>query len=238
MDNRLNYLEIFKYEQEIEVLVNHNIKKYKYVGEEGKEYEVIQSVFFEINKLPELTNKQILWYSIIINLVTSFYNQRVRGHLPDSLIVENPYGFKTGTKVKKSLMGDFAIPPYIELLEFYVKQIARMGILASAKKEIKPAYFNYKLDRINSLLTNLLKDMDSRAKGETGEEVFILTIKNAADNVLLQLKNLPENKEKSFIESINSEIYKRLIIKRIENIDRKRLNAYYNMEAFWNGFLH
>jgi hypothetical protein len=60
------YREIIKYEGKIVELFNHNVHKYKYVGEEGKEYEVIQSVFNEINHLPGLSNKHIRSYAIII----------------------------------------------------------------------------------------------------------------------------------------------------------------------------
>jgi len=132
-------MEIFKYEREIELLVKHNIQKYKYIGEEGREYEVIQSVFYEINQLGELSNRQIRWYAVIINLVKSFYNQRWRCDLPDSLIVETPDGFKAGTKIReRETAGEIYIPPYIGNLESYIAEIARMGVLVSAKKNSQP----------------------------------------------------------------------------------------------------
>ena len=81
-DNHLpDYREIMKYEGKIVLLFNHNVHKYKYVGEEGKEYEVIQSIFNEINHLPGLSNKHIRWYAIIINLRTSFQNRRTAAKL-------------------------------------------------------------------------------------------------------------------------------------------------------------
>jgi len=67
--------------------------------------------------------------------------------------------------------------------------------------------------------------------------VFALTIKNAADNVISQCKTFPEIKEKSLLGSIHSEIYKRLILRRIGSIAKKKIAAYHNMEAFWNGFI-
>ena len=54
-----DYREIIKYEEKIKELLNHNFHKYRYIGEEGQEYEVIQSVFNEINHLPGLSNKHI-----------------------------------------------------------------------------------------------------------------------------------------------------------------------------------
>jgi len=60
-------LEIFKYEWIINEWVNHNTRKYKYVGEKGKEYEVIQSIFYEINQLPravQSTNPMVFDYYI------------------------------------------------------------------------------------------------------------------------------------------------------------------------------
>jgi len=41
---------------------------------------------------------------------------------------------------------------------------------------------------------------------------------------------------KSFA-GVNWEEYQRLIIKRIQRIDEKRLANYNNLEAFWNGFI-
>jgi hypothetical protein len=199
-----------KYEGKIVQLFNHNVHKYKYVGEEGKEYEVIQSVFNEINHLPGLSNKHIRWYAIIINLRMSFQNRRMAAML--------------------------MVPPYMGLIELYVNEIARLGMLVCTKEEITPGYLDYKLERIHSLLAELLKEMEFQRRGETREEVFILTIKNAADNAIKLGKPLLNHREKSFA-GVNWEVYQRLIGKRIQRIDEKRLANYNNMEAFWNGFI-
>jgi hypothetical protein len=235
MSNYSNHPEISKYEWIINEWVNHNIQKYKYVGEKGKEYEVIQSVFYEINQLPELSNQQIRWYSIIIYLIRSFYNQRYRGSFPDFSLPEPVYGFKVLTNVEKDRPMEWVVPapPYIERIELYLTEIARMGVLISSKKEINTHYIDYKLDRIGSILIELLDEMNSQMRGEHQEEVFVITIKNAADNVIKFLKN----RDNHFTKSVTSKMYGELIIKRIENIDKNRLTDYYNMEAFWNGFI-
>jgi hypothetical protein len=235
MSNLSNKMRIFNYERAIEELVNHHIQKYRYVGEKGKEYEVIQSIFYEINQLPELSNQQIRWYSIIIYLVQSFYDHRNRSSFPGFSLPEPVNGFKVLTNVEKEKPLEFVVssPPYIERIELYITEIARIGVLVSSKKEINAHYVDYKLDRIGSLLTVLLKEMDSQMRGEHQEEVFVITIKNAADNVIKHIKK----RKKRFTKSIHSKIYGDLIIKRIENIDKNRLADYYNMEAFWNGFI-
>ncbi len=235
MNNYPNHLEIFKYEWTINELVNHNIQKYKYVGEKGKEYEVIQSVFYEINQLPELSNQQIRWYSIIIYLIRSFYDQRNRENFPGFSLPEPVAGFKVLTDIEKGKSLELVVPapPYIERIELYLTEIARMGVLLSSKKEINPNYVNYKLDRIGSILIELLDEMNSQMRGELQEEVFVITIKNAADNVIKHIKK----RKNRFTKSIHSKIYGELIIKRIETIDKNRLADYYNMEAFWNGFI-
>lgn len=215
MNVRSDYLEISGYECTIGELIHHNIQKYKYVGEKGKEYEVIQSIFYEINQLHELSNKQIRWYAIIVCLVRHFSYQRSKDVEVD--------GF----------------PPFIGLIELYITAVARWGALVSTKKEITATYFNYKMDKLSSLLSELLNDMEPYAAEERSgawEEVFILTIKNAADNVFKLGQHLfkDKNGKNLFTETVCSERYKRLINKRIEKIDKKRL---YNMEAFWNGFI-
>jgi hypothetical protein len=98
------------------------------------------------------------------------------------------------------------------------------------------------MDKISSLLSELLRDMESyttEEHSEAWEEVFILTIKNAADNIIKLGQYLfnDKNRKNVFTETVCSEIYKRLITKRIEKIDKKRLTGFYNMEAFWNGFI-
>ena len=218
MNDQSDYLEISEYECTIGELLRHNIQKYKYVGEKGKEYEVIQSVFYEINQLHELSNRQIRWYAIIINLVRHFSYQRSNDVEVD------------------------VFPPFIGLIELYIMEVVRWGALVSTKKEITATYFNYKMDKINSLLLELLRDMESCAAQERSgpwEEVFILTIKNAADNVIKLGQYLfkDKNSKNVFTGTVCSERYKRLINKRIERIDKKRLAGFYNMEAFWNGFI-
>jgi hypothetical protein len=259
MNNRNNHLpgyrEIMKYEGKIVELFNHNVHKYKYVGEEGKEYEVIQSVFNEINHLPGLSNKHIRWYAIIINLRMSFENRRMtaksRQGFPGFPLPEFPGdfqhslldptdadGFKIMTQVEKGKAKDplLPVPPYLGLIDLYVNEIARLGMLVCSKVEISPGYLDYKLKRIHSLLAELLMEMESQSKEETREEVFILTIKNAADNAIKLGKTLLNHREKSFAGS-NWEVYQRIIGKRIQHIDEKRLARYNNMEAFWNGFI-
>jgi hypothetical protein len=230
-----NHPEFFKYEWIINEWVNHNIRKYKYVGEKGKEYEVIQSIFYEINQLPELSNRQIRWYSIIIYLIRSFYDQRNRGSFPDFSLPDPVDGFKVLTNVEKGRPLEWVVPapPYIERIELYLTGIARMGVLISSKKEINPHYIDYKLDRIGSLLVELLEEMNSQMRSEYRDEVFVLTVKNASDNVIKHVKK----RKNRFTKSINSKIYRELILKRIETIDKNRLADYFNMEAFWSGFI-
>lgn len=231
-------MEIFENEQKIDRLLDHNIKKYKYVGEEGCEYSVIQSIFSEINKLHELSNKHIRWYSVIIYLVMSFRSQRMRGHLPDPMIIETPYGFKAGAKVKDRETGLYlAVPPYIAFLEAYITQVAGLGVLISAQKDIAPAYLDHKKSKLDSLLTKLTEAAASRPKIEIEEEVFILAIKRAADNMLVQAKYFPETAKKGFLKTLDSENYKKHIINRIESINPARLKTYDNIDAFWDGFI-
>lgn len=261
MNNHNNHLpdyrEIMKYEGKIVQLFNHNVHKYKYVGEEGKEYEVIQSVFNEINRLPGLSNKHIRWYAIIINLRMSFQNRRMtaksREGFPGFPLPEFPGDFRhsllnpTGadgskimTQVEKGKAKDphpmLIVSAYMGLIDSYVNEIARLGMLVCTKEEINPGYLEYKLERIDSLLAGLLEKMDSQKQEETQEEVFILTIKNAADNAIKLGKPLL-NLRKRILAEMNTGVYQRLIGKRIQRIDEKRLANYNNMEAFWNGFI-
>lgn len=79
--------------------------------------------------------------------------------------------------------------------------------------------------------------MDARGKDTPRDDVFILTVKNAAENVIYQCNHCPEIKKKNLTVFTHSEIYKRLIIGRIRCVPQKKIAALYNMEAFWNGFI-
>ena len=285
-----DYQEFIKYEGKIEMLLKHNAYKYRYVGEEGKEYEVIQSVFNEINLLPGLSNKHIRWYAIIINLRMNFENWRMAAKsgegfpgfpLPEfpgdfrhsSLDPTGADGFKIMTQVGKGKAKDLhpmlMVPAYMGSIDSFVNEIARLGMLVCTKEEINPGYLEYKLERIESLLAGLLEEMDSEKQEEARggwhpqpiiaagirkcrkknlgmktrfcnrviqEEVFILTIKNAADNAI-KLGKLLMAHRKRILSVLNSGEYRQLIIKRIQRIDETRLAKYNNMEAFWNGFI-
>jgi len=252
-----DYREFMKYEGKILELFKHNVHKYRYIGEEGKEYEVIQSVFDEINHLPELSNKHIRWYAIIINLRMSFQTSRMAAkggeYIPGFPLSKTPGvprhsllgsfgadGPKIITQVEKGKAKTphpmLTVPPYLDSIDLYVNEIARLGMLVCTKEEINPGYLEYKLEKIDSLLAGLLEEMDSQKKEETREEVFILTIKNAADNAIKLGKTLPE-KQRAILAAVNTRGYKQLIIKRMQRIDEKRLAHYHNMDAFWNGFI-
>jgi hypothetical protein len=245
MNDHSDYLEIYQYELKIEELVNHHIQKYKYVGEDGWEYRVIQTVFHELNQLPELSNRHIRWYAIIIGLIGNFFNQRMRMRdgLPGfpSLHLEFASGFKMRGQVQKSrpeeLFLSIFVPPYISIIEAYIKEIARIGVLISTKEKISPGYLNYKFEGIESRLKELLSNLKTQEVVETKEEVFILAIKNATDNAVKLRRFFPGDISESFTMAVNSEAYERFIIKGKNGIDRERLVSYYNMDDFWNGFI-
>lgn len=241
--NAPNYLEIMRYEKKIVNLLNHNVHKYRYIGEEGKEYEVIQSIFNEISHAGQLSNKHIRWYAVIINLWMNFQRRRMNTEKIDAFPdfsstdsnAENIARFST--QMEKGKAEKLPVPSYIGHIELYINEISRLGMLVCTKEELNPGYPGYKLERIHTFLTDLLTDMDTQKREEIWEEVFILTIKNAADNVITLGKSLRDNRNSFFTETINSEDYQRLINRRIRRIDEKRLALYKNMEAFWNGFI-
>jgi hypothetical protein len=240
MSDQSDYLVIYKYEMKIEELVNHHIQKYKYVGEDGDEYRVIQTVFLELNRLTELSNKHIRWYAIIVGLINSFFYRRFRNRLPGFPLLEYTDDFKGITLVPKGKPGGFVVPPYMALIESYIKEIAGIGVLISTKEKIDPHYGDYKFAGIDSRLMELLKELDSqKGRGETEEkeDVFFLSIKNASGNALKLGKYLSEHAAKGLENTVNSERYHELIIKSAARIDRKRLAGYYNMNDFWNGFI-
>lgn len=234
-----DYQEIIKYENKIMQLLNHNVHRYKYTGEPGKEYEVIQSIFREINHTTQLSNKHIRWYAVIINLRMSFQNRQRAANsgdgFLDSSLLESTAGVVLLDPAGANDSQYISLPSYINLLDLYVNEIARLGMLVCTKEKINPGYLEYKLERIDSFLAELLEAKKAQKQEETREEVFVLTIGNATDNVI-KLEKFLLNTKKS-IKTINTRLYGNLINRRIQGIDKKRLAGYHNMDDFWNGFI-
>ncbi len=212
-----------KYVSQIETLVRRNLDKYKYVGEEGKEFEVLQSIFLELNKLAGLSNKQIRWYAAVFNLLYSFRRYLDR---------DDPYN--------PFIMGKFKIPSFIGITVTYIHSVSMLGILASAEQEIHHEFVNFHLRGIYNILATLLEEIADAAKNGVDEDVYYLAIKQATDNIfklekLLTGSNGYEIRSKN---DVNWDIYEELIVKRVERLDEKKLRSYYNMEAFWNGFVN
>ena len=228
MDEYAKHLEIIGYEAKAEELIRHNIQKYKYVGEEGREYDVIQTVFHEINRLRELSNKQIRWYAVIIALKDSFYNRRLRGSLPDFPSLEYTGAFKMSTEIKKEKTRPFFVPPYIEFIESYINEIARLGVLVSTKEKISANYLDFKFHHLPSTDVSV---------GAYGEEAFLLTLKNASENAIKLAAYFPGDLAKRRLKSLTSEISKKFALEKIDTFTDKKLAALYNMDDFWNGFI-
>jgi hypothetical protein len=240
MDKPLDYAEIYKHESYIQEVLQYHTKKYKYVGEKGEEYGVIQSIFYEINKLSGLFNQHIRWYAIIIFLVHHFYEQR-NTVLLEGYPLTDP-GQARAIKVTADLDEDslqgFFVPKYIDLAEMYFSGVARLGILASAKQVISQEYFNKRLVRLAQQMTELLNKLKMNNEDNPKEDIFLLSLKNSTDNISL-LRNLifKESQAYSIDQLLDWQAYQCLITERVLGLSEKRVADCYNMDAFWNGFI-
>lgn len=227
MVHQSKYFTMFQYERQIEEMVAHHIGQYRYVGERGEEYRVIQSVFDEINRLPELSNRQIRWYAVILHLVGSFSDWQLQAGLAEGL-------FPGTGRAPRALLPP---PSYIDELESYITEIARLGILVSTRGNIEPEFLETKLERIHTRLNDLLGALTSEGSGEIKDEVFIVTIKNATDNVPKLVKHLSGKTGENFSRTVRSGMYRELVLNRIEHMDSRKLAGFLHLEAFWNGFI-
>jgi hypothetical protein len=202
---------MFLYERQIEELMAYHMPRYRYVGERGEEYRVIQSVLAEINRLPELTNRQIRWYAVILYLVNSFSDWQLRAPTPP--------------------------PSYIDSLEVYITEIARLGILVSTGGNIEPEFLETKLERIHTRLKDLLGALTSEGSCGFRDEAFILTIQRATDNVPRLVKHLSGQTFENVFHTLHSDPYRELILNRVAHMDPRKRAALHHLEAFWNGFI-
>lgn len=229
-----------QYEYRIEELIGHHNRQYRYVGERGEEYEVIQSIFHEINRLTEVSNPQIRWYAVILHLIDSYYNWRVRGGLPDSLFPETADGVMAVKRLAMVKSCPQPTPPYMLRLESYITEIARLGIIVSAGGAVCLDFLCKKVARIRTRLADLLSAMSIPAAAgfpESQEDAFILAVRQATDNVLKLAKAATGEINPGLTDMLHSPIYRQLILKRIDTMDEKRLSGLFHLDALWNGFI-
>ena len=229
---------MLSYETTIEDILHHTQNKYRYRGEEGKEYQVIQSVFCELNRVTHLSNKYIRWYTVIIFLSNHFRRLHDQSFLAEALPQELiDLSICHQTRIPKGKQHRVFIPSYIECLETYLKHIARLGILISTKMKIQQHYVDLKLNHINDILNELLKNMKSIDHNYTDEEIYLLAIQNATENIIKKTKYISKTLHNNAIQAATSHLYTEIITAKTKKIPKNRIKKLYNLDDFWNGFI-
>lgn len=229
------YQIISEYDLQVDDIIRHHIHRYKYVGKPGNQYSVIQSIFFEINQSKEFLNKHIRWYSVILNLVNSYWSFKF--HIPSNDDSEpGRIQSKISFRLEKEKFRFQDTSFVVDSIEGYVVSIARLGLILAAGKKIVPEYAESKLKKIASGLKRILQDRECQFKDVTADEVFILTVKRATDNALKIENHIPDQKE-SLFDFVSYELYRKNILRKIERISSRRIKLFFNMDDFWNGFI-
>ncbi len=238
------YPDLFSYELRTDELLRHHSRQYTYVGEPFHEYRLIYSLFTEINRLPGLSNRQIRWYAVIVNLLDRFA-QRLRDVTAPGL---TPDQFQDGPSAM--LMGRRNlevpdVPPYIDALETYARMVARWGVLVSAQRDIGADVIQHKNLRFHAQLRRLLEEMtrlqEEREAADDTYLIYILTVMQATKDIGTLEKHLSIAAEQCFSNALEpglSSLYEEHIIKPSDAIGPSRLKDFFGLDDFWNGFRH
>jgi hypothetical protein len=143
-----------KIDLQIQTILDHHLNTYRYCGETGREYHVIQSVFSQLNILQHINNSHIRWFAVIVHLERLFHNQRLIRSIP--------------------------VPSFIDELELFIELAARLGILISSRQKVEKEFVDLKLENLNQTLVKLIELPVTGNDVHPDHDVFRLTINHAA----------------------------------------------------------
>lgn len=236
MNTLPNSTSILEIEGDIDALLNHHRRKYRYRGEPGGEYRVIAGIFNELNKIAYLENKHIQWYAAINHLI---FLSRTRRLTQDS----NEISLLTSDVVFRKIAGStshpkpFFVPTYIDLLESYITGISRFGVFLSSTREKDKSFFEFRLGEITRKLKRLLHALGDGSEQPVRESVYHLTINNATDNMIFHCAYLKKKSAGNLKMVKESELFAALITRKIKNINQEIIGRFYQMDDFWNGLI-
>ena len=238
MKNEENYFRMVEYETHIEEIIQHNQNLYRYRGQPGQEYGVIQSIFQELNRRSDLSNRHIRWYTSIISLALHYRRRQDHYQLIDTLEAK-PADLSPCHQIgfPNEFPDATLFPEIIDAIETYMIQIARLGILISSKIDIYQQYLHLRLNHIGELLIRLLADMKSRDLSSPDLDIYILSIRNATENSKKISISSSGSIRNEITRAADSQVYREVITRRTEKIPVERLKSLYNVDDFWNGLI-
>lgn len=200
-----------KSDLQIREILDHHLPTYRYCGETGQEYSVIQSIFFQLNNLNAINNAHIRWYAVIIHLERRFHSQHPTWSIP--------------------------VPSYIDKLEIFIGHVARLGILIASKLKVNSEFVDLKLENLNHALIKLIELPGTENDLNPDHDVFRLTIDHAAHNAKKLEEYCGSKVETRLSQTITSEKFQISIHQPSERIPAEQRRRLFNLDDFWNGFI-
>jgi hypothetical protein len=192
-------------------MLDHHLGTYRYRGEAGQEYSVIQSIFAHLNNQSKLNNAHIRWYSVMVFLKRSFHDYYMAGNRPMTLAITE--------------------------LGSLIENIARLGIWISSKIEIRRVWTHKMITRINRLLVQLIHLPQWEIRPAEDHEVFRLTTLRAAENTLRLAELSGTGTETLMNQTLNSARFQTHIRIPLDRMPVEQKQYLTNMDDFWNGFI-
>lgn len=200
-----------KSDLQIQEILDHHLPTYRYCGETGQEYNVIQSVFLQLNNLKNINNSHIRWYAVIVHLERRFQNQHLTWSIP--------------------------APSCIDELEIFIEHIAQLGILIASKLKVNSEFVDLKLENINQALIKLIEFPVTGNDLHPDHDVFRLTIDHASHNAKKLEEYCGSEVATRLNRTITSEKFQTSIHLPSKRIPAEHCRHLFNMDDFWNGFI-
>ncbi len=230
-------MEIFNWQQRIAETLNEYLQKYNYVGQPGHEYDVIFSLFRELNTIKSPGNRHIFWYAVMPVLTESYRRYISQGQLPSLYPLRWGDQQQASTRLEKQTAPPVQAPSYLADLEGYIKPIVSLGIVRATCLPVPQEFCRFITNRIISQMKTLLQEMSMNLNFRIGEIPLVLTVKEATDNLVKLIPESDHCLNREFTKLRESEPYTETIINNYHELSSEEIDSHINMNDFWNGFI-
>jgi len=230
-------MEIFYWQQRIAETLNVYQQKYNYVGQPGHEYDVIFSLFRELNTIKSPGNRHIFWYAAMPVLMESYRRFISQGQLPSLYPLRWGDQQQASSRLVKHSFPSVKEPSYLWSLENYLKGIVTLGIARATKLPVPGQYSHFVLKRIMSQIKALMEKMPPSSDLTDAEIPLVLTVKESTDNLASLVPDTEHILNQELARIKISAPYKKIIHRKYHQLTEAEINSYSNMNDFWNGFI-
>jgi len=226
------------HDQRAEELLIHHRSRYRYVGRRGGQYELIYSIFKELNRIDHPDNRHMLWYGVVTHLTADFRRQ-CESPWPGIGLAEQE-GVPGGAVMPVDIddVRPLRTPAVLETIERYLYGIAGAGILLCAGEPLMPGYMGQRMDELTELLQRATERIGPFSERKDDPLVYRLVLHSATSNVLLWSAMFAREVPRCFSAVCAGDLYR----ERVKNPARNAIpdagtDRWFTIADFWNGLI-